>query len=164
LSILIDGYNVLFAIAHHAGQSVAEALDEAQRRLLSELTVYARQTGEAITVIFDSTRSTGGASHEERHGRVRVRYTHPPRTADDDIRRLVEVSPKPQSLLVVSSDRELGTDCRNRGARVVGSMSFYRDLTRHTEASRDDEEEMLLKTQPPTAAEVREWLKEFGEG
>ena len=163
MHLIVDGYNVLFAIARHAGQSVAEALMEAQRRLLSELTVYTRQTGETVTVIFDSARGTGGASHEERHGRVRVRYAHPPRTADDDIRRLVEMNPKPRSLLVVTSDRELGADCRRRGARVVGSMSFFRDLTRHTEADRDEEEEMLLKTQPPTPAEVREWLRKFGE-
>jgi len=164
VAIVIDGYNVLFAIAHHGGQTVAEALEEARRRMLRELAIYARETGERITVIFDSARGAGGATTEERHGGVvRVRYTHPPRTADDDLRRLVEATPRPQSLLVVTSDRELGHDCRTRGARVVGSMSFYLDMSRRADAGREDEEEMLLKNQAPTAAEVREWLKTFGE-
>ena len=163
MPILIDGYNVLFAIAHHGGQTVAEALEEARRRLLRELVIYARETGERVTVIFDSARGTGGATTEERHGSVRVRYTHPPRTADDDIRRLVEVSQHPQNLRVVTSDRELGHDCRARGARVEASMSFYLDMSRRADAGREDAEEMLLKNQPPTAAEVREWLKKFGE-
>jgi predicted RNA-binding protein with PIN domain len=161
MALIIDGYNVLFAIAERPGHELAAAIEAARARLLKHLTRYHQATRDLVTVIFDQSAHTGGASAEERLPGITLRYSHPPRTADDDIRRLVEASHAPQHLRVVTSDQALSRDCARRGARVVGAREFFNELLRLAEQSRDDEAETRLKQQPPSAGEVREWLEVF---
>jgi len=161
MALLIDGYNVLFAIAEQRGQELAAAIEEARARLLKHLTRYSQATHDPITVIFDQSAHTGGATHAEFLPGIRILYSHPPRTADDDIRRLVETSHSRQHLRVVTSDQALGRDCTKLGARVVGAKAFFRELTQLAEESRDDEHETWVKQQPPSAGEIKEWLEVF---
>jgi predicted RNA-binding protein with PIN domain len=163
MALIIDGYNVLFAIAEQRGRELAAAIEEARARLLQHLTRYSQATHESITVIFDQSAHAGGATHEERLPGIRILYSHPPRTADDDIRRIVETSHAPQHLRVVTSDQALGRDCARLGARLVGAKAFFRELTQLAEESRDDERETWVKQQPPSSDEIREWLRIFGE-
>lgn len=163
MPLIVDGYNVLFAIAEHGDRSVAEAVEEARSRLLRHLTRYHQATREPVTLIFDSGARTGGATREERLPGIRILYSHPPRTADDDVRRLVEVSTAPQHLRVVTSDGELARACARLGARVVGAKAFLGELAALAREAKADESEDRLKQQPPSADEVREWLEIFGE-
>jgi predicted RNA-binding protein with PIN domain len=163
MPLIIDGYNVLFAIARHGARSVAEAIEEARGRLLRHLARYHQAAREPITIVFDQSRHTGGATREERQPGVRILYAHPPRTADDDIRRMVQASAAPARVRVVTSDRQLARACAECGAQVVGAMAFYRELADLERHSRDDEHEHRIKTQPPSDDEVREWLRLFSE-
>jgi len=161
MPLIIDGYNVLFAIARYRGHSVGDALEEARSRLLDHLVCYHRAKDDDVTIVFDRRQPTGGTSRQERVGGVRILYAHPPRTADDDILRLVEASTAPRHLRVVTSDRELATNCARCGASVVGAMTFFNELTRYTRQAKREQEEHQLKTQPPSDAEVAEWLEVF---
>jgi len=155
MHLIVDGYNVLFAIARYGrGRAVADALDEARGRLLPQLVRYAQETGDQVTVVFDSRRSLPG---------VRVVYSHPPRSADDDIRRLVETSTGPQHIRVVTSDRALADICRRAGAEVVGARTFHNGLTARLREADADRHEHQIKRQAPDADEIREFLELFGE-
>ena len=162
MSLILDGYNVLFAIAEQRGRSVAEAIEAARETLLRHLLRHHRQTGEATVIIFDSRHGTGGARTQQTLPGIRIFYSHPPRTADDDIRRLVETSTAPKQLRVVSSDRQLAADCARRGASVVGARTFFNALLQEARSTSKEEEESRIKTQPPSDEEVRDWLKIFG--
>ena len=163
MHLIVDGYNVLFAIGHHGrGRSVADVLDEARQRLLPRLVRHHQQTGDSVTVIFDSNKHLGGARNAESLPGVAVRYTAPRRTADDEILALVGQSSGPQHLRVVTSDRELGDACRRGGADVVGAMTFYRQLGDLTRCAETERTEHQLKTELPDADEVREFLDLFG--
>jgi predicted RNA-binding protein with PIN domain len=162
LSLIIDGHNVLFAIAPHRGRTVSEALEAAREELTSQLLRHHRLSGEAITVVYDSRRFTGGASPQESLPGIRILTSHPPRTADDDILRLVRESTAPRTLRVVTSDRELRAACVACGAAVVGAMTFYRELLQEATSTVKGEEESRIKTQSPSDDEVREWLDIFG--
>lgn len=163
MHVIVDGYNVLFAIARYGrGRPVAEALDEARARLLPQLVRYAQHTGDRVTVVFDSRQPAGGASHRESVRGVRIIYSHPPRTADDDIRQIAEASSAPRHVRVVTSDRALRHACARAGADVVGAKTFHRrlcDLLRQADADRHEHQ---LKHEPPDADEVREFLELFG--
>ena len=163
MHLIVDGYNVLFAIARYGrGRPVAEALDEARARLLPQLVRYAQHTGDRVTVVFDSRQPAGGASHRESVRGVRIVYSHPPRTADDDIRQMAEASSGPQHVRVVTSDRALRHACTRAGADVVGAKTFHRqlcDLLREADAERTEHQ---LKHEPPSDAELRHWLDVFG--
>lgn len=163
MALIVDGYNVLFAIADYGGQSVSDAIAEARGRLLDRLAQYRRRTGEAVTVIFDSRKSQGGARQQDTAGGVQVLYSHPPRIADDDIKRLVESTASDRQVRVVTSDRELADACRQRGAKVVGAMTFWRELSRSNKAERGDQNETMQKHQSPSDDEMRELLDAFGD-
>lgn len=163
MQLIVDGYNVLFAIAHHGrGRAIADVLDEARERLLPKLVCHHRQTGDTVTVIFDSNKHLGGARGGKSLPGVAVRYTAPRRTADDEILARVEQSSGPQHLRVVTSDRELGDACRRGGADVVGAMAFYHQLSDLTRRAETERTEHQLKTEPPSHDEVREFLDLFG--
>ncbi len=161
MALILDGYNVLFAIAEQKGRDMAAAIEEARARLLKHLTRYYQTMHESITTVFDQSAHAGGATHPESLPGIRILYSHPPRTADDDIRRMVEVSHSRQLLRVVTSDQALGRDCTRLGARVVGAKAFIRELTQLADQSRDDEHETWVKQQPPSADEIKEWLEVF---
>lgn len=163
MSLIIDGYNVLFAIGRYGGKPIGEVIEQARTRLLHQLVRYHQETGDGVTVIFDSKQPAGGASREESLPGVRIRYSHPPRTADDDIRRLVETSTAPRHIRVVTSDRALARDCAQAGADVVGAKTFYHELSRQTRQADAEGREHQLKREPPSADEVREWLEIFGD-
>jgi len=161
--IVVDGYNVVFAIADFATLSEREAIERARRDLLERLAKFRRHCKVRVTVVFDRRRPTGGAWQTERVGGVRVVFPSPPRTADDEIRALVSRSSAPRHILVVTSDRELVKTCRKLGAKVRGARAFYRGLARETDRLEAEEAEHREKTRRPSAAEVAEWLKIFGE-
>jgi len=164
MPLIVDGYNVLFAIGRYGrGKAIGEVLDEARQRLLAELVRHCQHTGEAATVVFDSRKATGGASRQDTLPGVRILYSHPPRTADDDILRLVEQSTAPRQLRVVTSDRELRGACARHGAEVVGARTFYRQLAALARDADADRREHLLKRQPPDDDELRYWLDVFGD-
>ena len=162
MSLIIDGHNVLFAIARHGGRTVSEAIEAAREELTDQLLRRSRLSREAITVVYDSRRLTGGAHPDESLPGIRILTSHPPRTADDDILRLVRASTAPRTLRVVTSDRELGAACAACGADVVGAMAFYRELLQEARSTVKGEAESRIKTQPPSDEEVREWLDIFG--
>ena len=163
MPLLVDGYNVLFAVVPDGPSARPEVIEAARERLLRQLLSYHQATGQPITVVFDQGAFARGACREESFGSIRVLYTHPPRTADDDIRRLVTASTAPQTLRVVTSDRELGRACSRHGAKVVSANAFLDDLHRVAAAARGDETEQRRKEEPPSEDELRYWLGVFGE-
>ena len=99
----------------------------AMRELVDELDAFASATGEPVTVVFDGRPIDldGGPSvtvaFASRAGR---------NAADDDIAALVEGTPEPAGLTVVTSDSELAGRVRAGGAAVVGAGAFRRRLER----------------------------------
>ncbi|MBM4037853.1 MAG: hypothetical protein FJ290_05000 [Planctomycetes bacterium] len=161
--LILDGHNVLFALAAGGPLAGAEALEAAQAKLEEGLVRHYNATGETATVVLDSRQLRGGARGERRLPGVRIVYTHPPATADDEIRRLVEASAAPQRLRVVTSDREVMRACQARGAEVVPSGAFLRELRYEAERYADTEAERQQKTSRPSPDEMAELLAAFGE-
>jgi predicted RNA-binding protein with PIN domain len=91
----------------------------AMRRLAGELDRYAERTGDDVAVVFD------GAPFDVDAPSVDVRFAkrRGQNAADDDIAELAE-----PGLTVVTSDADLERRARERGAEVVGSGAFRRQL------------------------------------
>jgi predicted RNA-binding protein with PIN domain len=92
----------------------------AMRRLVEELEDFARQTGDEVAVVFD-----GRPFELDEGGRVEVGFAPGGRNAADHaIAEWVEADPEPETLTIVSSDRELVDRVRAAGAEVVSSGAF----------------------------------------
>ena len=96
----------------------------AMARLTAALDAFARETGDAVTVVFD------GRPREIPAERVDVRFAsrRGPNAADDDIAALVAGDGDAASLRVVTSDGALAERVSAAGASAVGAGEFRRRL------------------------------------
>jgi predicted RNA-binding protein with PIN domain len=113
--IIVDGYNLIHrsdALKPGPGRTLEQSRD----KLLNLLT-WAFGTGDArFIVIFDGANVRGGSEGTDR---VEVRYSKPPRSADDDIKSLVEQRVGGnERVTVVTSDLDIARHARAMGADV----------------------------------------------
>jgi predicted RNA-binding protein with PIN domain len=133
-TIILDGYNVILrspAFQPDERRDLAMARDK-----LVNLLSWALGTAGAVefVIVFDGADVAPPhrkAAKVSGSARVDVRFSKPPRTADDDIKALVEqwAESRP-GLTVVTSDIEVATHARANGAAVVLSDLFAASLFR----------------------------------
>jgi predicted RNA-binding protein with PIN domain len=114
-----------------------------------------RWNGERVTLICDGTPS----SEANTGTRYQIVFTGPTKSADDEIIERVESSTAPKSILVVTSDREIVTAIRKRGAQQIGSSAFLLALVKDSQIPKSK------KTQRPTGLSpklAQEWKEHFG--
>ena len=155
--ILIDGYNLLYKDG--VLKNLAErSLEEAREGLLDNIAAY-RTSDMEIVVVFDGQRASPRRPPSGRPG-VQVRFSSPPRTADQVIVELIDRETRRASLTVVTSDKkDIGRVARAEGVRWIPSETFLRRLRRAgSKAVRGEAEKP-----PSTSSEEMEyWLKRFG--
>ena len=96
----------------------------AVRRLIEALDAFATRTGDQVTVVVDGRPFDVEAGNVDgvfalKRGR---------NAADDEIARLVAADSAPDTLTVVTSDRELVDRVRTHGAEVVPAGRFRSEL------------------------------------
>jgi uncharacterized protein YaiI (UPF0178 family) len=97
----------------------------AWRRLAGQLERYAGQTGDEVSLVLDGRRPKDWEEGE----RVEVSFAPGgPNAADDAIAVRVDADESPESLVVVTSDRELARRVEELGAEVVGVSAFRDEL------------------------------------
>jgi predicted RNA-binding protein with PIN domain len=115
-TIIVDGYNVILrtpALRPEGGRS----LRESREKLLNLLSWMMGGAPARFIVVFDGDEVVG---RDERQGRVEVRYSRPPRTADDLIRDLVEeLVERDARTTVVTSDLAVARHARAMGADIA---------------------------------------------
>ena len=117
---LVDGMNVVGSRPDGWWRDRRAAM----KRLAESLAVFARETGEPVTVVFDGRPFDLSAPPVE----VVFAPGRGPDAADHEIAALVEADPDPGSLRVVTSDRRLADRVRAAGVEVVPSGPFRKRL------------------------------------
>lgn len=166
-SLIIDGHNL---IGRMHGLSLRELDDE--ERLLNSLQVYARLRRKRIEVYFDG--AAPGQNGPRPSGTILAIFVPKGNTADAAIRaRLVGLGKAARNLTVVSSDRMVQREARSRGASIISSDDFARELL--AASDEDSAKHPAAKkraastpTPPPpdpgpvvSPGEVEEWMKIF---
>jgi uncharacterized protein YaiI (UPF0178 family) len=122
VSWVVDAANVIGARPDGWWRDRADAT----RRLHDALARFARERGEAVTMVLD------GPAPELAEGAPGVAVVAAPRPrrdgADDEIVRLVAAAPAAGGIRVVTSDVALAKRVRALGAAVEGAGSFRRRL------------------------------------
>ncbi|HWW75139.1 MAG TPA: NYN domain-containing protein [Pyrinomonadaceae bacterium] len=150
MSYLVDGNNVM---AQRVGWHRDKA--GARRRLLTELSRFARSAGVTVEAVFDGAPDEFFPDGSYFMG-VRVFYAARGRDADARIKELVEASRERRTLKVVTSDRALADYVRRCGAEVIRSGDFRRRLDAAATGS-DEPERGGVKE-----SELGEWMYYFG--
>ncbi len=150
MPLLIDGHNL---IGRLPDLRLDDPDDEA--KLVARLRTYCARTRKRITVVFDRGLP-GGHSWELSGGGVEVVFAATGHTADGILCERVRQARDPRGLTVVTSDREVITVARARGARVVRSDEFAAQLGVEAKAEVEVKADVRL-----SATEVEEWLRMF---
>ena len=123
MRLLVDGMNVIGSRPDRWWRDRRGAM----RRLVEDLAAYAAETGDEVSLVLDGRAFELGEGAD----RVDVRFAPGGRNAgDDEIVRIVEADPRPETLTVASSDRELGARVRALGARVTPAGELRAELDR----------------------------------
>jgi predicted RNA-binding protein with PIN domain len=151
-SLLIDGYNLAFAWKE-VRPVLTQNQQKGREKLLDLLRRYKKLTGQEITVVFDGPQKSSQPRRQNVQG-IKTAYSTFPKTADDDIRKMVQASPDKGRLLVVSSDQQVSGFAKRRNVETMGSGTFAQKA------------EILLagspeKDEKPHQADVADWLRFF---
>lgn len=159
MAILIDGYNLLFALGRLTPRSGRGALEGARRWLLQQLRLRERP-GTDVTVVFDGGSGACGRKTPEDPGDIRVVFSQGT-SADDVIEELIRKESAPRSLTVVSDDHRLQQAARRRGCVVRKCLDYY-EQDRKTPAS-SPVTDPPAKPDGSSAEDVDRYLKAFGD-
>jgi len=157
MAYLIDGNNLLGAL--FPGQ---HRDPENKRKLVRRLIAFQRSRRSRIILVFDGAASADAEAMAA--GRERFDIVHPPpgENADQAIGEILEGMTDLRKLVVVSSDREIRTFARLKGAVLMSAPEFKSELNRTLKARREDKE--MEKGEPgPTSLEVNLWSQLFKE-
>jgi len=148
---IVDGNNVM-------GQTPGWHRDKAKSRfaLLKLLASFARTKNARVTAVFDGGPDNAFPEGSAFHG-VRILYAERGSDADTRIERLVEAAPDPRGLTVVTSDRQLGFLVKSRGATVVRSGEFRKQIERVAQSAPKVEDGEQFEV-----GNIDSWLRYFG--
>ena len=110
--LLVDGYNVTFQLSQSSEAAARNRLNEELSRLKLQT-----KTPTSVTVVYDSSVA-GEVETEPGPGGIRVRFTKPGLSADEEIHRLAAAAAEPA--VVVSSDREV-----REGSEASGAIALW---------------------------------------
>lgn len=117
--ILIDGYNLIYAL-NYEGKSFT------REDLIKEISLYQKRKKNNVIIVFDGGINGGLLDREEKIGNLKIIYTSKIKTADDKIK---ELSDKYRNgCVVISSDREIKNYVRRNGSATMDSEEFVRRL------------------------------------
>jgi predicted RNA-binding protein with PIN domain len=143
MHIIIDGYN-LIRQSEALRRFERSGLEAGRKELLRLLSLYRKNRGHRITVVFDGWMSGPPVEEREREGSITVVYSRRGEKADEVIKRMVGKGE--EETVVVTSDRDLADSVSRRGSAAIPSLTFESrlyaaDTFRRHDGSGEDEEE-----------------------
>ncbi|HEV2105897.1 MAG TPA: NYN domain-containing protein [Candidatus Eisenbacteria bacterium] len=153
--IIVDGYNLILR-SPHLQPGPGRTLRESRDKLVNLLSWAMGGDAARFLVVFDGARDAPAGGGGGSSGRVQVRFSRPPQTADDLIRELVEEHvERVDQLTVVTADLEVARHARAMGADVsIADLFLAAAIDPGGEAPPE-------KPTTLSRAEVEEWAKLF---
>ncbi|NNE10402.1 MAG: hypothetical protein HKN20_17710, partial [Gemmatimonadetes bacterium] len=123
--ILIDGHNWIHQVPFLASYLAEAGEESARERAIDQAGVYANTRKKVLVwLLFDGNRHSGGNSGGT--GSVRVKFSSPPRSADDDIVAMGEkLAREKVSVTVVTDDRGIHARLAGLGIAFEGAAAFW---------------------------------------
>ncbi|MCX5844803.1 MAG: NYN domain-containing protein [Deltaproteobacteria bacterium] len=148
MHIIIDGYNLIRqsdALRRHERFS----LEEGRKALIRSISLYKKQRGHKVTIVFDGWESGPADEERDRQEGIDIIYSRKGEKADDVIKRMVQK--RAEETVVVSSDRDIVDFVSRRGGTAISSQEFEELISKvktgmpdphpHTEGRYDKEED-----------------------
>lgn len=133
----------------------------ARDRVIRIVKRFQENRNNSVVIVFDGAPDAGVRRWEE-STKLTVIYPKGGNTADDEIKEILDGFHYFKDVVLVSSDRELKTFAKKKGARTVNSIEFYYELKRFSHIHVKREESQKRIEAELSDSEVDQWLKVFG--
>ncbi len=125
--LLIDGYNIIFAV-DSLKEISADNPDAARNLLITRLCNYAAIKNNNVILVFDAYKVKGAVREIEHINNICVVYTKEAETADTYIEKTSTELAKKYRVRVATSDAQEQMIVFGSGALRVSAKEFYREL------------------------------------
>lgn len=131
MSLLVDGYNLIYA-ANIVGRGIGpRGLERARQALLDTLAAALPDAERSRTVIvFDAAAAPPGLPRQLTYQGMLVRFAAGYESADELLEELIVADTAPKRLTVVSSDHRVQRAARKRRAKAIDSDIWFAELQR----------------------------------
>ncbi len=150
MDLLIDTWNVV----HQTGVLPADSAGIGTAGLC-KMIENSRWSGERVTLVCDGTPSDEAVNGSK----YQTIFTGPFKSADAEIMERVANSSAPRSILVITSDREIISSIRKRGAQQLSSSAFLHALVEDSHVPKSKPIRRPSGLSPQLA---QEWKEQFG--
>ena len=131
MSLLIDGYNLLFASDIFPPDAAQPTLENARQALLQFIAAaFAPAERKRTTIVFDAAAAPPGLPRTLSHEGMTILFSPRKGSADDVLEDLIEAEADPRNLIVVSSDHRIQRAARRRKATYIDSQDWLAALRR----------------------------------
>jgi predicted RNA-binding protein with PIN domain len=154
---IIDGNNLIGSCP-----DISREDPLARSKIVAFLKKYQERKRNNVIVVFDGAPENG-VRREDISSKFSIFYPHEGSTADDEIIDILDRFNCSKDVTVVTSDRELKTLVKNKGAKAVNSIEFYFELKRISRSSGKEEEFKKRIETELSDGEVDHWLKVFDQ-
>jgi len=170
--LLIDGYNLLFALGwtpvRKPRPSDSEVtLRQCRDRLSAELAgrLPRSMVGKSV-IVYDSADTRNGLPIHQYSRGTHLYFSVAYNSADEALQEILQYHPSPKQLLLISSDHAVQRKATARGARCIESEDWEEAIQVFLEkdpASKLEKDfELEIKSQAIQAEEREDWLRRFG--
>jgi predicted RNA-binding protein with PIN domain len=164
MRILIDGYNLMFAMGLLGKRLGPDRFRKVRHRFLNDLAdALGPLDSVQTTVVFDASAPPPELRRETSHKGVTVVFAEG-ESADDRIERLIAAHSAPKTLTVVSSDNRIRRAASRRKAKALTTEDFWSSLesrVRQRAAATSNRAEPPAPTPGVSPEESAYWLAEF---
>jgi uncharacterized protein len=164
MSVIIDGYNLLYAVGVLGKGVGPHGLERARLALLNFLADSLQPADLPHTiVVFDAHDAPWGAPRTLHHRGLTVQFAVRYADADSLIEELIRHESAPRRLTVVSGDHRLQRAARRRRAAAVDSEAWYDEVVRARRQRHEAKNEPPDRPPVPLLQEdVNYWMRQFG--
>ena len=152
---IIDGDNVI-----GSSPDISLEDDKARPKLIYITRKFQENKKNNVTIVFDG-KPENGVQREDISEKFCVRYPPAGSSADEEIKRILNGFSHFKDVIVVTSDRELRTFAKKKGAKIINAIEFYFQLRRISRIHGKKEETEKRIDAQLSDTEVDQWMKIF---
>jgi len=154
---IIDGNNLM-----GCSPDISPDDPEAKTRVLSVIRKFQENKKNNVMIVFDGEPDEG-VRKQMASIKFTIVYPKVGNSADDEIKEILNGFNCFKDVVVVTSDRELKTFAKKKGAKTVNSIEFYFELKRFSHIHGKKEESKKRINAKLSETEVDQWMKIFNE-
>ena len=155
MAYIVDGNNLI-----GCAPDFSLADPEARGKMVSIIRKFQESKNTKITVVFDG-QPQGSELRNPINAKLTVVYPRYGQSADDEIKRILENYQHLKETILVTTDRELKSFAKEKGAKTINSIEFYFTLKKAFVSQGKKEETLKRVNTRVSQNEVEQWLKIF---